>query len=544
MWTELRVIQQVKMTQNYNRILFYLQRIPLLGKKISNRFYNAQEFKTVISVIGAIAFFLQQFLSKALYFGFLFIASYASIQLNTGNQQEVSTIFMVLLFYYSIIAGTFTKIKQIDPGDMFDILCIKQLNMEAKRYYHAQMILEFGLLFISYSIMLGVTFYFLNLPIIYALSFTLFMLGLRLTAQVLYLMIYQVEKKTYGKLYNFIMIPAIAISFFLTPIYIGGVFELPVPNLFQWPLMLIGLALIGVTVPFLKNTNKYREIVQTALTSERIERVQTVVRDAQAIGVQLKEDDLTEENVVPVESAATGITYINEIFFARLGHLLKKRIRRTLIVLAVIFLVLIGVILGANYFGVIELPLAEAEIMLAGPWHVIIIYVSSFAYVGEHFTKFCFYNMDRMMMKNNYYRKPEYLLEAIWIRFKIAIRYNTPIFLLLSVGLTVLYFVAGGRSIPILLLALLSTLVMMVFFSVHFLFLYYLIQPYTENMENKSPIYSIATFVTFYAPAILIQVTDVLSPKVVLIIYGFILVYLVVGLFAVTKLAPKRFKLR
>ena len=147
-------------------------------------------------------------------------------------------------------------------------------------------------------------------------------------------------------------------------------------------------------------------------------------------------------------------------------------------------------------------------------------------------------------MKNNYYRKPEYLLEAIWIRFKIAIRYNTPIFLLLSVGLTVLYFVAGGRSIPILLLALLSTLVMMVFFSVHFLFLYYLIQPYTENMENKSPIYSIATFVTFYAPAILIQVTDVLSPKVVLIIYGFILVYLVVGLFAVTKLAPKRFKLR
>ena len=544
MWIELKVIQQLKMTQNYNRILFYLQRIPLLGKKISNRFYNAADFKTAISVIGAIAFFLQQFLSKALYFGFLFIASYASIQLNTGNQQEVSTIFMVLLFYYSIITGTFTKINEIDPGDMFDILCIKQLNMEAKRYYHAQMILEFGLLFISYSIMLGVTFYFLNLPIIYALSFTLFMLGLRLTAQVLYLMIYQVEKKTYGKLYNFIMITAIAISFFLTPIYIGGVFELPVPNLFQWPLMLIGLALIGVTVPFLKNTNKYREIVQTALTSERIERVQTVVRDAQAIGVQLKEDDLTEENVVPVESAATGITYINEIFFARLGHLLKKRIRRTLIVLAVIFLVLIGVILGANYFGVIELPLTEAEIMLAGPWHVIIIYVSSFAYVGEHFTKFCFYNMDRMMMKNNYYRKPEYLLEAIWIRFKIAIRYNTPIFLLLSVGLTVLYFVAGGRSIPILLLALLSTLVMMVFFSVHFLFLYYLIQPYTENMENKSPIYSIATFVTFYAPAILIQVTDVLSPKVVLIIYGFILVYLVVGLFAVTKLAPKRFKLR
>lgn len=544
MWIELKVIQQLKMTQTYNRILFYLQRIPVIGKKIPNRFYNAADFKTAISVIGAIAFVFFQFLTKALYFGILFALSHASFFIDSGNQQDPRTILMTLLFFYSVFAGTIVKIKRIDPGDMFDILCIKQLNMEAKRYYHAQMLLEYGLFFISYSVMLGVTFYFMNLPIVHALSFTLLLLGLRLAAQVLYINIYQEEKETPEKIYNFIMLPTIAISFFIAPIYIGGAFEVPLPNFFHWNSMLIGLVSIGVTVPILKNTNKYSEIARTALTSERIEMTQTVVRDAQVLGVQLNEDDLTEENVVPVESASTGITYINEIFFARLGHLLKKRIRRTLIVLAVIFLVLIGIVLGANYIGVIELPLAEAEIMLTGPWHVIIIYVSSFAYVGEHFTKFCFYNMDRMMMKNNYYRKPEYLLEAIWIRFKIAIRYNMPIFLLISVGLTVLYFVAGGRSIPILLLALLSTLVMMVFFSVHFLFLYYLIQPYTENMENKSPIYAIATFATFYAPAILVQVTDALSSRIVLIIYGFIIVYLAVGLFAVTKLAPKRFKLR
>ena len=63
-------------------------------------------------------------------------------------------------------------------------------------------------------------------------------------------------------------------------------------------------------------------------------------------------------------------------------------------------------------------------------------------------------------------------------------------------------------------------------------------------MENKSPIYRIATFVTFYAPIMLLQATDVLSQSVVLFIYGFILLYLVVGLFAVIKLAPERFKLR
>ena len=66
MWIELKVIQQLKMTQTYNRILFYLQRIPMIGKKIPNRFYNAADFKTAISVIGAIAFVFFQFLTKAL----------------------------------------------------------------------------------------------------------------------------------------------------------------------------------------------------------------------------------------------------------------------------------------------------------------------------------------------------------------------------------------------------------------------------------------------------------------------------------------------
>ena len=544
MWIELKVIQKLKITQAYNKLLFYLQRIPMLGKKIPNRFYNAADFKTVISVIGAIAFLFRQFLSKALYFGCFFAISHAPFLIDSENQQEVNTIFMVLLFFYSVIVGTFVKIKRIDPGDMFDILCIKQLSMDAKRYYHAQMILEYGMFLISYSIMLGIAFFFMDLPIIHALSFTLLLLGLRLAAQVLYINIYQGERETPEKRYNFILIPIIAISFFLTPMYIGGVFELPLPNLFQWSLMLIGLVLIGSMFLILKNTDKYHKIVRTALTSERIQMTQTTIQDAQALGVQLKEDDLTEENVVQVESDTTGITYINVLFFARLGHLLKKRIRRSLIVVSILIVVIIGIVIGVDYFEVEKLTSAQVESAYAGPWHLIIIYISSLAYIGEHFTKFCFYNMDRMLMKNNYYRKPEYLLEAIWIRFKIAIRYNFPIFLLISAGTSLTYFIAGGRSIPILLLALLSTFVMMVFFSVHFLFLYYLIQPYTENMENKSPLYAIATFATFYAPAILLQVTDSLSQGIVLIIYGFILLYLAVGLFAVTKFAPKRFKLR
>lgn len=544
MWTELKLIQQVKITQAYNKILFYLQKLPLLGKKIPNRFYHAKDFKHVITIVGAIGYFLFQILAKVLYFGALFFISKLILMTNTTNQQELITIFFTLLFFYSVISGTFYKIKRIDPGDMFDILCLKQLKMEEKRYYHAQMVLDYTVFFITYSLTLGVLLYLLSGPIIHALSYTLLLTGLRLVIQVFYIYAYKPDKPSPEKTYNILAIFALIVGFFLSPLYIYGFIQPELPNLLNWGSLLIGLALIGVAIPILKSTNKYEYIVRAALTSERIQNTQETIKDAQVLGVKLREDDLAEDNFVQVETDATGITYINVLFFARLGHLLKKRIRRAEIVLSILFLTVIGIIIGVEYFQVAEITATQIESAFAGPWHIIIIYISSLAYIGEHFTKFCFYNMDRMLMKNNYYRKPKYLLEAIWIRFKIAIRYNFPIFLLISVGTTLIYFVAGGQSISILLLALLSTFVMMVFFSLHFLFLYYLIQPYTENMENKSPLYGIATFITFYAPAILLQVTDSLSQGIVLIIYGFILIYLAVGLFAVIKLAPKRFKLR
>lgn len=544
MWAELKLIQQVNIAQTYNKIIFYLQKIPIIGKKIPNRFYNAKNFKNVITIIGAIGYFLSQILTKALYFGVLFILSLAISGAGATNAQELSTVFLTLLFFFSMIGGTFFKIKRIDPGDLADILFIKQLNLEEKKYYHAQMILIYGTFFITYSLTLGITLFLIGESVIHALFFSILLISLRLLVQVFYIYSYRPNKTSPEKLYNILTVLSIIIGLLLAILYLNGLIQPQLPNFFHWGSMLAGLTLMSVTIPVLKNTEKYDYIVRTALTSEKIQETQAFIKNAQVTEVQLKEDDLTEDKVVQVESDAAGITFINEVFFARLGHLLKKRIRISGIVLSILFLVVIGILIGVDYFQVAEITSAQVENVFAGPWHIMIIYISSLAYIGEYFTKFCFYNMDRMLMKNNYYRKPEYLLESIWIRFKIAIRYNLPIFILISAGTALVYFIAGGQSFSILFLALLSTFVMMIFFSLHFLFLYYLIQPYTENMENKSPIYAIATFLTFYAPYILLQSTDTLSQSIVLIIYGFGILYLIVGLLAVAKLAPKRFKLR
>ena len=544
MWNEIKLIQQLHITQTYNKMLFYIQKFPVFGNKIPNRFYNAKKFKNIITIIGAIGSILNQLFTKALYFGVLLIASLILVEVHSDSHQEVSFVFKNLLFFLSIISGSLLKIKQIDPSDLFDILCIRYLQMEPKRYYQAQMILQYGFFFITYSIALSIAFTMIGEGVIHALFFTILIVGLRLCFQVLYLYLFQGDRERPVRNYTILSLTSVAIGCFLAPMYGYGYITPELPNFFGWGAAVVGLAMIGITIPILKSTTKYREIVRTLLTTEKIKETQTLVSDAESITVQIDDDDINEDSSFKTETEATGISYINNIFFERLGHLFKKRIRISIAVLSFIFIAVSVILFGMQNFGVLEINPADTERIFSSGWHIAIIYISSLAYLGEHFTKFCFYNMDRVLMKNNYYRQPEYLLESIWIRLKHAIRFNLPIFFTIIIGTTFIYFIAGGQSLAVLLLAYLSSAVLMVFFSVHYLFLYYMIQPYTENMENKSPIYSIATFITFYAPIFLLQEVDAMSSSIIIYIYFFILIYLVIGLFTVTKIAPKRFKLR
>ena len=544
MWSEFKLIQQLHITQTYNKMLFYLQKFPVIGKNIPNRFYNARKFKNVITVVGGVGAIVNQFFTKALYFVILLLLSLLLVEVKPDSHQDVSFVFKSFLFFLSLVSGSLLKIKQIDPSDPFDILCIRYLRMEPKRYYQAQMALQYGFFLLTYSLMLGVAFLMVGESFIQAFAFTILLLGLRSVSQVLYLYMFNVEKEKPVKNYTLFTLACVAMGSFLAGMYGYGHIALNLPHFFGWGAAATGLGLIVATFPILKRTTRYRDIVRTILTTEKIKETQTLISDAEAMTVQIDDDDLNEDSTFKTETEATGISYINNIFFERLGHLFKKRIRIAIAVLAFLFIVLGAILYGIQQLGVVEITAADTESMFSGAWHIVIIYISSLAYLGEHFTKFCFYNMDRVLMKNNYYRQPDYLLESIWIRLKHAIRFNLPIFFTIIVGTTLIYFISGGQSLSVLLLAYLSSAVLMVFFSVHYLFLYYTIQPYTENMENKSPIYSIATFITFYAPIFLLQEVDAMSSGVIIYIYIFILIYLVIGLFAVIKIAPKRFKLR
>ncbi len=70
--------------------------------------------------------------------------------------------------------------------------------------------------------------------------------------------------------------------------------------------------------------------------------------------------------------------------------------------------------------------------------------------------------------------------------------------LVIGVGLAVILFVSGGTENPLNYVVLVvSALFMSMFFSIHYLTVYYLLQPYTAGTEMKSGTYRIVMILTY-----------------------------------------------
>ena len=88
-----------------------------------------------------------------------------------------------------------------------------------------------------------------------------------------------------------------------------------------------------------------------------------------------------------------------------------------------------------------------------------------------------------------------------------------------------------------------SILAMSLFFSIHYLTIYYLLQPYTAGTEMKSGTYRIVMVVTYAVCWVLLQV------RMPLLLFGvgcivFCALYCLVACVLVYRFAPKSFRLR
>ena len=115
---------------------------------------------------------------------------------------------------------------------------------------------------------------------------------------------------------------------------------------------------------------------------------------------------------------------------------------------------------------------------------------------------------------------------------------------IIGIGLALLLFLSGGTDNVLNYVVLIVSIISMsIFFCVHYLVMYYLLQPYNVNTEIKSSTYKAVQAITYFACYYMIQIQlPTLSFGIAMIV--FCIAYCLISLILAYKYAPKTFKLR
>ena len=172
----------------------------------------------------------------------------------------------------------------------------------------------------------------------------------------------------------------------------------------------------------------------------------------------------------------------------------------------------------------------------------IFVFIMYFVNRGSIVTQAMFYNCDHAMLKYNFYREPDVILGLFKKRLMLTVNINLFPAVTLALGTVILLLVTGGTALINYVIIFLFIIILSVFFSVHYLVIYYLLQPYNEKMEMKKVSYTIVSLVTYLVAYTL---NDIRMPSLYFSLIGllFTVGYIVVGLRLVYKKAPKTFKL-
>lgn len=175
------------------------------------------------------------------------------------------------------------------------------------------------------------------------------------------------------------------------------------------------------------------------------------------------------------------------------------------------------------------------------PYFVFIMY---WVNRGTGFTNVLFMNCDHSLLTYSFYKRPECILKLFRIRLREIMKVNLLPASVIGAGLAAMLYVSGGTSEPLnYVMLIVSILFISMFFSVHYLTIYYLLQPYNAGTEIKSGTYRIVVMVTYFVCCAFMQIripTFAFALGTII----FCAAYCIVACVLVYRFAPKTFRIR
>ncbi len=567
---------QVIFAQKTNRFIYTIRRFPWIGNNISEEWYVRSDIKKILGVLSMIRAFIWDIVCKAFYLMCLVVlpALFAQNIMQTGPMEYAS---IWIFFWLNCMLGSFRNSQIFGQCDEGEYLLLNLMRMNPKQHFVSKMWLNHGKQIVYYGILFAIiimrvgkrnVLYWVFFVLIYA-SFRGIGEARRLRWNLKYGIIFQAKSEiAKGNYYLHNMICFVMaylhnmICFVMAYLPFGGLFLCKMLQIdtrdfnllcAEWALPVMGgVAVLSVVLGILSirllskytgYTNVARKVCNRAQQQERMETVKSV----QNVKAQVDKTVILEEkDHSRLFDNKEGYEYMNALFFRRHKKLVRDATRIKVLIAAAVMVIMMVV---SVVFMVIK-PGAGFQKYCNEFWKLLLSLLPCFVFImycassGQNLTQAMFYNCDVSLLKYGYYRTQGAVLLNFRIRLRYMLRAELPMILTLCGGLLVNFILIRQYHHVWQILSILICVAMLsVFYSVLFLCMYYIFQPFTEGGEKTGVGYKFCSAAIYILSYSCLQIHTsseyfsviVSAVTIVVLILSFILAYC---------FAPKTFHLK
>ena len=553
----LKNIFRLRTTIKTNGVLYAIKHLPFVGKHISDRIYGIRAIKIVAFIIGLIAEFFQRFFGKILLFFGLFFGSGAISSFRhmfqTGDnfalsEEALSAQGSIYLYAFVVISIALAIMYSIFACNMETEYCVFMLNMDAKKFVGSIFALDSIINAAAYALMGIPTALLAGVPWYYAILLPFSGIGFYASSVAIQMLTYSSKLsagKTHDRKGNAVtaignngLNVLLGFGIFLVGALVGPAYLMngyPI----QLPAVIVILSILAI-IPALLVIRKYPYgLYRNALKAER-EKMRGIKQNAQKAVKKASLATISETG--SVDSNLTGYSFLNELFIKRHRKLLWGKIFKYVIGIAAV-IVLMSIYLFYEWKK--GMPLEESLIRKAFTFKLSAVpFLMYFLNRGAVISQVMFSNCDSSLLKFGFYKEPKAILTMFRLRLFSVVKLNLVPALMIAVYAVIVLKITGGEDYQFhYLFTFLSIILSMIFFSVHHLAIYYLLQPYTMEFKIKSSVYLIINAVIYMVCWSLFN-NEVSAQIFAPVAAAFTVIYITVACILVYKLAPKTFRIK
>lgn len=515
---------RLKFAYRTNNIIHSIKGIPGLKNLLPDSLYSNKALLTVVNVFSVIYEFLRIFGGKLFYVLCFLVLPVELYEVSKDGA-------FINVFFFLTLVGTFLNTSMFSPSkDKYYAMFV--MRMDAREYTlsnYFYFLLKSGIGILPFTLIFGLSY---NVNIAVCLLMPVFLVAIKSIVGAVMLK-YSFYTKDFK---NKAAIKALSYSLILLLLaaaFVPPVFHLSVGMWFFIAATAVSAVASIFAFKYLLTYDGYKYVYKTLFADNSY-----LVDGTSSAGQVMQTSFLKKVDTdVTITSNKKGCAYLNDIFVKRHRKILTDSAK--IFAIAELAIIVLGAF-AANIFPTVGKSINHG-ILNYFPFALFVMY---FINRGTQVTRAMFMNCDHSLLAYRFFRKPDIVLKLFTARLKSLVFINFIPASVLIIGVPLLVYLSGGTTDPLNYVLIAATIIMMsVFFSIHNLVLYYLLQPYNINFQTKSALYKIIEIVTYYICFI------AAGKQIPLFIFGvsvsaFCLLYVIIALILVYRLAPKTFKLR